>query len=128
MPRLARSLVITSLLVTASGLLASLPLPQQLHHSMARAQPSGDAAINNAISNAVREGEPQFRPTPSQPPSRDAECDSLAAQIGDLPRRSYRASGQNVENSQGTDVQTVERDRTRRQLQRVYNEKCAEHG
>ncbi|WP_354676833.1 hypothetical protein [Cupriavidus plantarum] len=126
MPRPARSLVVAALFVTASGLLAPLPMPFH-HHSLAQGPSAGDAAINNAISNAVREGEPQFRPTPSQPPSRDAECDSLAAQIGDLPRRSYRPSGQNVENSQGTDIPTVERDRTRRQLQRVYSEKCAEH-
>jgi len=121
-------MVVASLFVTTSGLLMQLPLPPAFHHAQARAQSAGDAAINNAISNAVREGEPQFRPTPSQPPSRDAECNSLAAQIGDLPRRSYRPSGQSVENSQGTEIPTVERDRTRRQLQRVYNEKCAEHG
>src|SRR5262245_35769046 len=107
-------LVCRMAVVTAFG--ALMPLP-------AEAQPtSGDAAINNAISQAVREGSSQFNPTPSRPLSRDQECDMLAAQIGETPQRVYRPSDRPVENSQGTDVPTVERDRTRRQLQRVYSQ------
>ena len=37
-----------------------------------------------------------------------------------------RPSGAPVENSQGNEISTVERDRTRRQLQRVYQEKCTQ--
>jgi hypothetical protein len=83
-------------------------------------------AINDAISDAVREGSTRFQPTPSQPLSRDEQCDRLAEQIGQTPRRSYRPSNAPVENSQGNDVATVERDRTRRQLQKVYQEKCTQ--
>ena len=88
-------------------------------------QPSpGDAAINDAISDAVRQGSIRFQPTPSTPPSLEEQCDQLALQIGETPRRSYRPSNAPVENSQGNEISTVERDRTRRQLQKVYQEKC----
>lgn len=113
MQRPVRQMVV----VIAAGLL----MPLFASH----AQPtSGDAAINNAISDAVREGSSQFSPTPSRPQTRDEECNMLAEQIGETPRRSYRPSDRPVENSQGNDVQTVERDRTRRQLQSVYRQKC----
>jgi len=90
-------------------------------------QPSpADAAINDAISDAVREGSQRLQPIPTQPLSRDEQCDRLAEQIGQTPQRSYRTPKTPVENSQGTDIPTVQRDRTRRQLQRVYQEKCTQ--
>lgn len=98
-----------------------------LFHGHAQTPPtssSDDAAINDAISDAVRGGTQRFQPSPSQPMSPDEQCNRLAQQIGQEPRRSYRPSGAPVENSQGNDITTVERDRTRRQLQRVYQEKC----
>jgi len=100
-----------------------------LFHGHAQTQPpasasADDAAINDAISDAVRQGSYRFQSTPAQPPSLDEQCSRLAEQIGETPRRSYRPSDSPVENSQGTEVATVERDRTRRQLQRVYKEKC----
>lgn len=111
-------LVCRMAVVTAIGAWGSMP---------AGAQPaSGDAAINNAISEAVREGSSQFTPTPSRPMTRDEECDMLARQIGQTPQRVYRPSDRHVENSQGTDVPSIERDRTRRQLQQVYRQKCME--
>ncbi|TPQ36305.1 hypothetical protein [Cupriavidus pinatubonensis] len=93
-------------------------------HAQGQRPSAPDPAINDAISDAVREGSHRFQPTPSQPLSRDEQCDRLAEQIGQTPRRSYRPSNAPVENSQGNDVATVERDRTRRQLQKVYQEKC----
>lgn len=39
---------------------------------------------------------------------------------------SVEPTGAPVENSQGNDITTVERDRTRRQLQRVYQDKCTQ--
>ncbi|WP_019447496.1 hypothetical protein [Cupriavidus sp. BIS7] len=107
------------------ALLASLT---PLFHGHAQTpQPSpGDAAINDAISDAVREGTQRFQPIPSQPPSRDEQCDQLARQIGQTPQRIYQPSDMPVENSQGNTVATVERDRTRKQLQKVYQEKCTQ--
>ncbi|MCA3184611.1 MULTISPECIES: hypothetical protein [unclassified Cupriavidus] len=95
-------------------------------HGHAQTPPpaAGDAAINDAISDAVRQGSTRFQPTPSTPPSLADQCDQLALQIGETPRRSYKPSNAPVENSQGNEVSTVERDRTRRQLQKVYQEKC----
>ncbi|KAF7958255.1 hypothetical protein AWV80_00950 [Cupriavidus sp. UYMU48A] len=95
-------------------------------HAQTQRPSTPDPAINDAISDAVREGSHRFQPTPAQPLSRDEQCDRLAEQIGQTPRRSYRPSNAPVENSQGTDVATVQRDRTRRQLQRVYQEKCTQ--
>ncbi len=99
-----------------------------LFHGHAQTQPSpaGDTAINDAISDAVREGTYRFQPTPSRPLSLEEQCNQLAEQIGQTPRRSYRPSDMPVENSQGNEISTVERDRTRRQLQRVYQEKCTQ--
>ncbi|AZG16747.1 MULTISPECIES: hypothetical protein [Cupriavidus] len=108
-------------------LAALLPGVTPLFHGHAQTpQPSpADAAINDAISDAVRQGSIRFQPTPAQPRTLEEQCDQLALQIGETPRRSYRPSGgPPVENSQGTEISTVERDRTRRQLQKVYQEKC----
>ncbi|WER49989.1 hypothetical protein CupriaWKF_23095 [Cupriavidus sp. WKF15] len=109
-------------------LLALLASLTPLFHGHAQTQrPSpADATINDAISDAVREGSYRFQPTPTQPPSLDEQCNQLAEQIGETPRRSYRPSGAPVENSQGNEISTVVRDRTRRQLQRVYQEKCTQ--
>ena len=95
-------------------------------HAQTKRPSPADAAINDAISDAVREGSYRFQPTPTQPLSLDDQCNQLAEQIGETPRRSYRPSGAPVENSQGNEISTVERDRTRRQLQRVYQEKCTQ--
>jgi len=95
-------------------------------HAQTRQPSPADAAIDDAISDAVREGTTRFQPTPSQPLSLDEQCDQLARQIGQTPRRSYQPSDMPVENSQGTDIVTVERDRTRKQLQKVYQEKCTQ--
>lgn len=93
----------------------------------AQTPPSGEAAIDSAISDAVKEGSSPYRPTPrpSGPPQDPQleECKQLLAQINETPKRSYRPSDAPVENSQGNDVLAVERDRTRRQLQRTFNEK-----
>ncbi|WP_066740423.1 hypothetical protein [Cupriavidus sp. D384] len=93
------------------------------HAQTPQASP-GDAAINDAISDAVRQGSIRFQPTPSHPPTLEEQCDQLALQIGETPNRTYRPSTAPVENSQGNEVSTVQRDRTRRQLQKVYQEKC----
>lgn len=108
--------------------LAMLVALTPLFHGHAQtAKPSpGDAAIDDAISDAVRQGSYRFQPTPSQPPSLDEQCNQLAQQIGETPTRSYRPSDAPIENSQGTEISSVERDRTRRQLQRVYKEKCTQ--
>ncbi|MGO4308178.1 hypothetical protein [Cupriavidus sp. RAF12] len=95
-------------------------------HAQTRQPSPADATINDAISDAIREGSPRFQPTPSQPSSLDEQCNQLAEQIDETPRRSYRLSGVPVENSQGTEISTVQRDRTRRQLQQVYREKCTQ--
>lgn len=94
------------------------------HAQTPQSSSAGDAAINDAINDAVRQGSIRFQPTPSTPPSLEDQCDQLALQIGETPSRSYRPSNAPVENSQGNEISTVERDRTRRQLQRVYREKC----
>ncbi len=100
-------------------------LTPMFHGHAQTPQPSAaDAAINDAISDAVRQGSIRFQPTPAQPPSLEEQCDKLALEIGETPRRSYRPSNSPVENSQGNEISTVERDRTRRQLQKVYQEKC----
>ncbi len=99
-----------------------------MYHGDAQTQHMTPAypAINDAISDAVRQGTNRLQPTPSQPPTLEEQCDQLARQIGETPRRSYQASDMPVENSQGNDITTVERDRTRRQLQKVYQEKCTQ--
>ena len=109
-------------------LLAFLASLAPLFHGHAQTQrPSpADATINDAISDAVREGVYRVQPSPTQPPTLDEQCNQLAEQISETPHRSYRPSGAPVENSQGTEISTVERDRTRRQLQRVYQEKCTQ--
>jgi hypothetical protein len=94
-------------------------------------QPGGTAAIDNVIGDAVKEGESPYRPMPRPPgaaaPTQqtidDAECQQLMAQMNETPKRSYK-SGAPVENSQGNDVLSVERDRSRRQLQKTFKEKC----
>jgi len=107
------------------ALLASLT---PLFHGHAQTQqPSAvDPSINDAISDAVRAGTYRIQPTPSQPASLEEQCDQLARQIGQTPGRSFRPSDMPVENSQGTEINTVERDRTRRQLQKVYQERCTQ--
>lgn len=112
-----------SQLALLTALLAGLT--PMFHGHAQTPQPSpGDAAINDAISDAVRQGSIRFQPTPAHPPTLEQQCDQLAVQIGETPSRSYRPSNAPVENSQGTEISTVERDRTRRQLQKVYREKC----
>ena len=94
-------------------------------------QPGGAAAIDNVIGDAVKEGESPYRPTPRPPgaaaPTQqtidDAECQQLMRQMNETPKRSYKP-GAPTENSQGSDVMSVERDRTRRQLQKTFKEKC----
>lgn len=96
-------------------------------------QPGGTAAIDNVIGDAVKEGESPYRPVqrppgaaaPTQQTINDAECQQLMAQMNETPKRTYK-SGAPVENSQGSDVLSVERDRTRRQLQKTFKEKCGQ--
>ncbi|KAI3591180.1 hypothetical protein D9X30_3861 [Cupriavidus sp. U2] len=112
-------------LFAASFVIVFAGLTPVFHGHAQTPQPSpGDAAINDAISDAVRQGSIRFQPTPSHAPTLEEQCDQLALQIGETPRRSYRPSNAPVENSQGNEISTVERDRTRRQLQKVYQEKC----
>lgn len=97
----------------------------------AQTPPGGKAAIDSAISDAVKEGESPYRPTPHPPgvPAdraqnySDPECQALMKQMNETPKRKYNPA-KPVENSQGNDVMAVERDRTRKQLQRTFKEKC----
>lgn len=111
---------------------ACLPAYAQ-SQSQPQPQPGGTAAIDNVIGDAVKEGESPYRPVqrppgaaaPTQQTINDAECQQLMAQMNETPKRNYK-SGAPVENSQGNDVLSVERDRTRRQLQKTFKEKCGQ--
>lgn len=101
------------------------------HAQTPQTQPDGTAAVDSAISDAVKGGESPYRPMPRQTAPgaqqqtfEDAECQALMRQMNETPKRSYRPSDTPVENSQGADVLAVERDRTRRQLQKTFKEKC----
>lgn len=120
----------------ASGLLLfCIGMPLHAQTPQPSAQPSATAAedkvINNVISEAVQGGETPYRPlTPAQTrasQSLDVECRQLADQIANTSRqRRYESTGPAIENAQGRTSPSLERDNTRKQLERAYRDKCTQ--
>ncbi len=95
------------------------------------AQPSesGNAAINQAISNAVQEGTNPYHPMSPQSAgqtSQEEVCRELASQIATAPKREYKTTGGTIDTAQGRSIPELERDTPRKDLQKLYQEKCTQ--